>query len=393
MKWLIRIFCITLLFIAAFLIIARREASDWIVYQSNQNGVHGIYLMAGDGGSARKITPDDLCSINPSWSPPGQKISFLNYCVADETQRAGIHITSPSGGHPQLLSLPFDVRDPSAISWSPDGRQLLLPHGTHGSSIVNIDDGSEKALAVDYFVEQWSPDSEWIYGQERLGGQVRLDRVHVRTGRTEQILRDDITSDLSWSPDEAQIVSGSKDAQGLTLLLIAPDDSRLGSIPLNVDGQRIVSPRWSPDGEWIAFVVQETLTDRHIYRIRSDASSLERLTEQPSEVGTLQWSPDGGWLLFAALTDGSWKIHRLRSDGSELHTLTHEPGNSLSPQYAPASGLDWRPAGLVVVVLVLFFVSLLWEDAKSTLAHRLKLRGPQAVAPTTAIWPGQRPAK
>ncbi len=83
-----------------------------------------------------------------------------------------------------------------------------------------------------------------------------------------------------------------------------------------------LSPRvWSPDGQRLAFVVNEGARSallRILYIVGHDGSGLVRIGET---TGTPTWSPDGERLAF--VSGNSWKsiIHTVRFDGTDLRQV------------------------------------------------------------------------
>ena len=232
MKILFGVLTVTFLITTALVTLARRQNSGWIAFQSDRDGEYSIFLMTGDGRSVRNITPDVICDSPPQWSPDGQWIALVK--IYDETN-GRLNLIPSGGGQPQLLD--YKVTSHPIVHWSPDSQQMLISRGTFDTIIVDADGSGERVLTNDYLTEQWSPDGEWIYGQTVAGSQDRLDRFHVETGRAEQLLRENITSDLSWSPDTTQIVFGSTDDDGLKLVYIAPDGGVLQTTALDIPGR------------------------------------------------------------------------------------------------------------------------------------------------------------
>jgi Tol biopolymer transport system component len=85
----------------------------------------GLYLIDPDGGTWRAI-PGTRGGSEPEWSRDGSWIAFTrSRVVKSESWEAiirGLHVVRPDGTEARLA-----VRNASASSWSPDGRQLPSP--------------------------------------------------------------------------------------------------------------------------------------------------------------------------------------------------------------------------------------------------------------------------
>ena len=76
--------------------------------------------------------------------------------------------------------------------------------------------------------------------------------------------------------------------------------------------------RWSPDGQWLAFVGGDGAQE-DLFLVRADGSRLTRITETPGQELRPVWSPDGERLGYT-LDDGQNgppSIHVVRRDGSQ----------------------------------------------------------------------------
>jgi TolB protein len=355
MKIVLRVLPIALLILVVLLTFARRDFSGaWIAFESNREGSPAIFLMTGDGGTIRRITPDHKCGIEPRWSSDGRWIAFANSC----TYSRELLRIRPGGATPHLLasSLPFA----QAGLWSPDGDWVLVIRNESDLVLVRADAGEERLLASAYAQPFWSPDGQWIYASPFDRPRSQLDRIHIETSRVETLLADTRFASPGWSPDGSHLLLVISTDHGDELFTMNPDGSALTALPINLPPPRLAEPQWSSDGAWIAFLGGETFIDQHLYRIRPDGSALEQLTAQTGDLLNIQWSPDGAWLLFGANYERSWDVYRLRADGSTtIENLT--PGNAreLLPQYAPISGLEWRPFWLMAVAVLMFLAPLI----------------------------------
>ena len=113
--------------------------------------------------------------------------------------------------------------------------------------------------------------------------------------------------DLEWASDPQVAPDGKSviyvrrsfdvmsDASKATLWQVAADgtDHR----PLNSNSHRSTSPRWSPEGDRVAFVSSESGSSQiHVQWMDTGQTSVvSHLQQSPSD---LTWSPDGQWLAF-----------------------------------------------------------------------------------------------
>ncbi len=87
------------------------------------------------------------------------------------------------------------------------------------------------------------------------------------------------------------------------------------------------TPRWSPDGRWIAFDSPQG-QDGHpdIYVIDADGGQLRRLTPPASDESVPSWSRDGKWIYFRSNRTGRNEIWRMRFEGGEALQVTDNGG-------------------------------------------------------------------
>jgi dipeptidyl aminopeptidase/acylaminoacyl peptidase len=90
-------------------------------------------------------------------------------------------------------------------------------------------------------------------------------------------------------------------------------------------GPHLGSPRWSPDGQQIAF---DSLREGHrdVYVIGAEGGSLRRLTTETSSDVRPSWSQNGRWIYFGSNRGGDWQVWKAPSKGGQAVQVTRNGG-------------------------------------------------------------------
>lgn len=86
------------------------------------------------------------------------------------------------------------------------------------------------------------------------------------------------------------------------------------------------SPRWSPDGRFLAFDSQGEDGRWDIYAIDAAGGTPRRLTAVPSNEVMPSYSRDGRWVYFCSDRGGRENVWRMPSGGGEWHQMTRDGG-------------------------------------------------------------------
>jgi len=125
------------------------------------------------------------------------------------------------------------------------------------------------------------------------------------------------------SPDGSKVlytvayeVMTSDRSEYVTQIWMASADGKT-NVQLTFADKSSANPRWSPDGEWIAFTSARKDNRSNIYLLRAAGGEAEMITDVRSSVNSLEWSPDGKWIAFTMTdpkTDDEEKNDKAKND-------------------------------------------------------------------------------
>jgi Tol biopolymer transport system component len=390
-----------------------------IAFRSWRNG-GGVFLMRIDGTDVVQVTD---AGFNPAWSPDGRELALNDDNIMSSEFRSTYPSASKLWAVDVNTKARrvITTRDAVQADWSPHGQRLAFwgeQKGGRRDIWTVAADGKTEPVPVtdDAFIDWnpiWSPNGEHLYFLSNRGGEMNLWRVAIdentgqlrsepepatlqasncqhfsfaRNGKSliyGQSTRNENVSQVGFDPVRGQIVGTTTSlTQGLkryTFFSLAPDEqsfvylargepqqdlftaNRAGT-PLHRltdDAAQDIVPRWSPDGEWIAF-----LSDRsgkyEIWKVKPDGSGLSQMTNEPGrDLIAPVWSPDGKKLLYQIRNVNSYIIDASipGTDQTQYSLPGHPPAGFIPWDWSPDNTLlvGWQPqAGQRSIVIYSF---------------------------------------
>ncbi len=180
------------------------------------------------------------------------------------------------------------------------------------------------------FNPSWSPDGRMIAFSQYDPG-TSLQKYSLKSGRIESLLQeDDAYYDVKLSPDGSKIVYGSGVRNHLWVRSLQDGSDRL----ITPEHERAFGPIWSPDGKWIAFNFQGTLSIS-IWIVSAEGGAARKLTPDDHLYYCYSFSPDGEKIALYTRKSGNYEIWTVHIGTGELKQITAPPYEKRFPAWSP----------------------------------------------------------
>ncbi len=291
-----------------------------------------------DGWTLSLITAQERIRSH-QLSPDGKNLVFIK----DDGRFSDIYTMSVNGGWPRRTTFERALVaywDDEIPQWSPDGENLAFCLDGH----VHISDRQGQGLPqkITDFTEsasspRWMPDSNGLivsvtrYESDQL---VLTDR----TGCWPKPLTNSNNGD-HWDaqpcPNGKSIAFTFRPFDDLNRLDVCLVELSSGDIR-TIYGKpktRTHQPRWSPDGQWIAFISQIAGHD-DLWMAHSTGEGLQQITNLGQDIVQFCWSPDGSKLLLTINHNGAFDLALLNPFNGSLTDLHTTQGTHINPNWS-----------------------------------------------------------
>lgn len=270
----------------------------------DQGGI--IYLADADGGHPRPLSDGTSFDQQPTWSPDGTRLAYLQTrSVMGSLDTGMIAIADVEHGTRIQISVPDGGVAYRGIAWSPDSRSIAFAGDYQGWPsviyVAAIDGSGVRRIDVPQTKQAWGP---------------------------------------AWSPDGRLIAFTGMGVGDYAVWMVAPD----GTGPRQITpafATQIGPIAWSPDGTRLVYTTAVDASQPRSLRVVNPDGSEDHAITPVERVGDPAWSPDGRFLAFLRPAPEGAELVVARPDGTVEHVLF--AGNSITN--APA----WSPDGTKVL--------------------------------------------
>ncbi|WP_058187514.1 winged helix-turn-helix domain-containing protein [Terracidiphilus gabretensis] len=294
------------------------------VFQSGRGGNTDLWRLSGNSATnPARLTYGPLQFQSVVASRTGETIYFLGVDTRFEVYR----VTADGA----LAAERGFLGAADRVAWSRD-KQWVAWTDSAGRLWRAAADGTQKIQltpdAFNVFMARWSPDGQRLAIMAKQPGKAwQIYLVAASGGDVQPVLKElRNAADPSWSADGQSLVYGrvndalGKESSERTLDIVNLKTGKIEVIP-GSDG--LFSPRWSPDGRYIAAL---TLDQRQVRLYDVAAKTWKTL---PGDSGAdPAWSSDSRYLYVHRSLDPSQPIDRIAIPGGQMQELIKLAGSS-----------------------------------------------------------------
>jgi Tol biopolymer transport system component/DNA-binding winged helix-turn-helix (wHTH) protein len=236
--------------------------------------------------------PFTASAIKPAFAKSDNLLAVV--APDPETDAHTLFLLRPDGGEPLQMTRGLEVRGPSPEFTADDSHIIFTTYHSD----------PERGMVPDL----------WL--------------VPVPAGEPTLLVEN--ASAASTSPDGRGLVYAAVTSGGTSIRVRHEDGSDLEV------AERGFWPRWSPDGQWIAYTTSNPEGgDGTIHVVRPDGSEDRELTDIHSQVYGLCWTPDSSRVIFASEQSGPTMLWSVDVETRNQQSVTRGPGVCTSPTMAP----------------------------------------------------------
>lgn len=252
------------------------------------------------------------------------------------------------------MYVPQVTSGPSAVTWSPDGTELIYSmQGTLWRQRIGADVATQLASGPGYdYQPDWSPDGRSVVFARYAHDAIELQLLDLASGSVTSLTANGgVNVEPRWSPDGTRIAFVSSSYNGRWHIFVLSPAGAKDPLRLSEDNDsklpryyyskwdHYISPAWSPDGREIILVSNRG----HIHgsggfwrmEARPGAPLRELRYEETTWKARPDWSPDGTRVVYSSYLGRQWnQLWLMTSEGGDPLPLTYGEFDATAPRWS-----------------------------------------------------------
>jgi Tol biopolymer transport system component/DNA-binding winged helix-turn-helix (wHTH) protein len=308
-----------------------REGTELLVANDEGIGLPSLWVQPAAGGSPRRV--GSVLADDARFGADGTSIIYGN--------GHDVYSVSRDGSSPRKL-LTVDGDRPYSFQFSPDVRTFRFSASdTQIDSMAIMEaaaDGTGLHKMFPGCLGKWTSDGRFFIFENRRDG--RLDLWALPEARSfPWRKRDDRPIQLTAGPLNFEDPLPSKDGKevfaigGSHRAEVIRYDSRSGQFVPYLSGISAEGLAFSRDGQWVTYA---SYPDGTLWRSKVDGSERRQLTFPPLRVLLPRWSPDGQRIAFNALLPGvAMNVYLVSSEGGTPQRILPSEQSQVDANWSP----------------------------------------------------------
>ena len=308
-------------------------------FQSNERSGRAtsqLWVWDVAAGQTGRVGGDKDTGAHPRWSPDGQWLAYLGR--ADD--ESGLGMIKMDGSPAVFLARVVSTNHPlpstgDVFAWSPGSSRIAYVSGIPGPE---ADDANGDPMVITRYL--YKPTASEGLTKFNDNRRLQLWSVDLVTREPRQLSDGtDYQHSLAWSPRGDQILFVSNHEPDpdrvfnydIFALAVAGGAVR----PLTKTKGAEYYPAWSPDGGSIAMLAttrpltssETTMEDTHVWVMKADGSAKREIGSAiDNRQGPPKWSGDGKWIYFTVEERGSTHLYRIAAAGGSAEMVAPDAG-------------------------------------------------------------------
>jgi len=253
--------------------LASQALLDRIVFSSERDSFHDIWVCDLDGSNLTQLTNNGASESGPEWSPDGTKITFYRQWPASDYEIMTMRADGSS-----ITAVTNNTDDDHYPTWSPDGRMIafmtdrdgneeIYTMYENGDDPVNLTNHANKDYVPDWSPDESNPDIVWATRRDGHYEVYKMDDDGSNPTRLTNGTHD--SYDPTWNATGSMIAWSKWMGSGYDIFQMSSSGANQRNFTRHTRGGQ--TPAYSSDGRWIAFRSPRGAAKNDIWLQQTDA--------------------------------------------------------------------------------------------------------------------------
>jgi dipeptidyl aminopeptidase/acylaminoacyl peptidase len=295
-----------------------------------------IWIWDRAAGTSARLGSERDSGSNLRWSPDSKSIAFTGR-VDDES---GLFVQRLDGSPALVLGRVLSTNHPlpsvgNLLTWSPGSARVAVSNGVPGPEGAEAD--GDPMVITRYLFKPGAGEGLTRFNDNR---RLQIQMIDLISHDPRPLTNDTYYNhSLDWSPkgDEILFVSNREPDPDRVFNydVFAVNIARQAIRRITSTRSAEYYPVWSPDGASIAMLAttrpltssETTMEDTHVWVMKADGTGRRELGAViDNRQGPPRWSADGVWVYFTVQERGDVRLYRLPSAGGQPEVVAPAAG-------------------------------------------------------------------